>query len=509
MNRVLNEETGNSNRMVNTDDHPTMCLQLRRRSLRLAPILPVGAMAVVLSLATAFGPAQLMAADGTPGDSAPAASPATAEQDKPDSQLPYGYTPPSVIPPGASSDEEWIVQFGDGGKRATDNARRDFLSAFNRGNFESAEDRENFEKYIQWRLSQFTLRKYLTANPQQQQIGSMRSKWLRDVDRARKAGPTIFQAYVDTLVRETPKLFKYHMVARLNAAVLLAELNETPAEGNKPAVPLLAVTEPLLDFLGQQNQLGVVRVPAVRGLARVIRDGQPPEKIRDDIITAFVNELQNGDPQNDALATTIAEELGRLGIVNGSDRTPIVVNALTKTLADKKRGYRSRSEAAAALGRLSLDNTINVRLIAFEIAALAQEMATAFEKEAVEAQKNELNPNYVAWKKPFFNLYTAFKGDKRVNIERGHGLSNKDGLNGATKQTVNAAYGQVLPLILSILVEKPIEPKDQDAILQWLEANKPPSRKVHDSFKEIISDDQSQAPGTLSSATASNTEANN
>ncbi|TWU11476.1 hypothetical protein CA54_02830 [Symmachiella macrocystis] len=509
MNRVLNEETGISNRMVNRDDQPTMCLQLRRRSRLLAPILSVAAMAVVMPIAAAFGPTQLMAADGTPADSAPAESPATAEQEKPDSQLPYGYKPPAVLPPGASSDEEWIVQFGDGGKRATDNARRDFLSVFNRGNFESAEDRENFDKYVQWRLSQFTLRKYLTANAQQQQIGAMRSKWLRDVDRARKASPTIFQAYVDTLVRETPKLFKYHMVARLNAAVLLAELNETPEENNKPAVPLLAVTEPLLDFLGQENQLGVVRVPAVRGLARVIRDGQPPEKLRDDIITAFVNELQNGDPKNDELATTIAEELGRLGIINGSDRTPVVVNALTKALADKKRGYRSRSEAAAALGRLSLDNTINVRLIAFEIAALAQEMADAFQKEAANAVKNEQKPDYVAWKKSFYNLYLAFKGDTRANIERGHGLSNKDGLNGAIKQTVNSAYGQVLPLILSILVEKPIDSKDQDAILQWIQANTPQSRKVHDSFQEIISDDQSRAPGTISSATASNTDANN
>lgn len=507
MNRVLNEETGIRNRMINRDD-PGM--PLRRLSLRLALKLPVGAVAVVMSIAAVAGPVRLMAEDGTPADTVPVESPATAVQEKSAPQLPYGYTPPAVIPPGASSDEEWIVQFGDGGKRATDNARRDFLSVFNRENFESPEDRANFEKYIQWRLSQFTLRELLTVNANQQKIAGMRSKLLKDVDRARsKAGPVVFKAYLDTLVRETPKLFKYHFVARLNGAWILAELDEIPAENNKPAVPFLAVAEPLLDFLGQENQLDVVRVPAVRGLARVVRDGQPPEKLRDDIIAAFVKELQNGDPKNNALPATIAEELGKLGIINGSDRKPVVVNALTHALADKNRGFRTRCEAATALGRLSLDNTINVRLIAFEIAALAQEMASAFQKEAAEAEKNEQKPNYVAWKKPFFNLYTAFKGDKRENIERGHGLSNKDGLNGAIKQTVNGAYGQVLPLILSILVEKPIDPTDQDAISQWLEANTPPSRKVHDSFQEIISDDQSRAPGTLSSATASNTDANN
>ncbi len=513
MNRVLNEETairqplaategwspGNHHRLPESRGGCRVFYCLRSAGTALFA-------ATVMTLAGA-----VFAEDGAPSEAVPA-KPARAEpSDEAAPTLPYGYKPPAEIPPGASSDEEWIVTFGDGDKRAMDQARRDFFRVITRGNFESPEDRANFEKYIQWRLAQLTLREYLTVNDKQQEIGNERKKLVGDVARARDAGETVFKAYLDTLVKETPNLFKYHFVSRLNGAWILAELNETEANNGNPAVPYLPAAQPLLDLLKQDQQLEGVRVPAVRGLARVIRDGQPTEQMRNDIIAAFVNELQNGDPQHDVLPAVIAEELGKLGIVNGSDRTPVVVHALTHALADKRRGFRTRSEAAAALGRLPLDNSINVSLIAYEIAALAQEMSQAFQEDAAEAKMNNVAPNYAAWKRNFMNLYFAFEGDTHENVLRGHGLNRKD-LNAAIKRSINGAYNQVLPLVAAILKEKPIEEQHLNNIQQWLQANAPQSRKVHDSFKEIISgdgqtdNDESGEPVKVSTSSARNAE---
>ena len=265
------------------------------------------------------------------------------------------------------------------------------------------------------------------------------------------------------------------------------------AQGNDPPVPYEPAARPLLDFLKQKQQLEAVRVPAVKGLSRLILDGQPPAELREEIIAAFVDELISGDPSHKVLPAVIAQQLGQMGIMNDASRTPVVADALTRALANKKRDLRVRAECAAALGRMPIDNSINAEMIAYEIANLAEDMAEKFQTDAGIAMEHGLPKNYVVWKKPFFLVYVAFRGDTRANIQREHGLMNKNSLNAATRRSISDAYERVLPLVQAVLTDNDFKEQDLTKMRQWLQANVPQNRKVHNAFQDIDSGEKSAA----------------
>lgn len=396
--------------------------------------------------------------------------------------LPPGYIPPVELPKGSSSDEEWIVPMGKGDKKTI----RKILSRYRgdmlrRSQVNTPKDRELFVEIVRWKLSQLTLRENLTDPEKQQEIGKMRKSLLDDVRDARKAGGKSYTLLMETLIAETPKLFKYHFISRINGAWLLAELNEQEEERNprfKAAVPYIPAAAPLLDLLKQQDQLDAVRIPAVDGLTRIIANAQTTAELDAAIIAVFLNELETGDPKHEFLASKIAHSLGMLGIVDDKTRRPVVVQVLTQTLADKRRPYRVRCECAQALGRLPLNNTINAKLISYKIVELAAQMTAAMQKQ------KSLTP--VAWKTCFWKLYFAFNGDTKENIAKQHGLTRKS-FGSAAKKSVQDAYAQVLPIVIAVIDEKKTTPENLKTMQEWLKESAPENKKVHENFKEIIS----------------------
>ncbi len=348
---------------------------------------------------------------------------ADEEEDTVDLDLPPSFTRPVDLPPGATSDEEWIVKIGDGSSTALKRAKQEYNAVLNPGNgkFGSEAERDNFIQYLQWKLARFTLRSNLLNTENQDNIGKFRQELFSDLRKSARANEKFRDTFLELLVQETPKLFKYHHISRLNGAVILSELNAVEGQnvaGSRKAIPYLAAARPMLDLVKDQQQAGPVCVPAVRGLSRIIRDANPPDELTNEIVEAFVKELETSNPAFELYPSVLAQELGNIRIMNDKTGKPVVANVLTQVLADEKRPLRVRSEAAKALGRLPLDNSINVDLICYEIVKLEQDLVRAFEESAANAQQNGKKPNYKAWALNFWGPYVAFQGDSPQSIAR-------------------------------------------------------------------------------------------
>lgn len=493
MNQQINNENPVDMRVREEfEDGPTSRLDLVSRSTPAQWVTSSRAGLVSLGLAAAMwlsmtGGVIAQGEDTPPAETPSATNEAENEEEKKEQPaLPPGYVPPGVIPEGASSDDEWIVELGKDEKEQRRILARFRTEMIRQGMVKNEEDRKLFVQVVRWKLSQFTLHEILMDPDNQQEISRVRREIFRDIDTARDAGTTNFNLLMQTLIAEIPELFKYHFIARLNGAWLLAELNEEEVQTGarpRPAVPYAPAAAPLLALLKQPQQLEAVRRPAVIGLSRIYANAQIPLDLKNEIVATFLDELENGKPTNDILPSKIAEELGLLGVMNDNTQRPRGVQVLTQVLADQRRPYRVRCECAQALGRLPLDNTINVQLIAHKIVELASQMV-----EEMQQGQKKAGMNQAFWKSCFWELYVAFKGDTKDNINiKQHGLSNKRIFSPALKNSIRTAYEQVRPVVIAVLRDMPIEQGQLPAMQKWLQESAPANKRIHDSFKEIIS----------------------
>jgi hypothetical protein len=158
-----------------------------------------------------------------------------------------------------------------------------------------------------------------------------------------------------------------------------------------------------------------------------------------------------------------------------------VPQALAQVLADTERPWLVRAEAAQSLGRLPYDSNIDVGLLAYEIAQLAQQMTEAFNKQ----------PKVPIWKLCFMKVYGGFKP-----LEEEDGTRQKRGLLAqvesrpalsAYKKTVQESFDLVLPLVIKVVGD----PEGIDVSLanlkKWLDTNAPKNFKIHPDEDPIIS----------------------
>ncbi len=433
------------------------------------------------------------------GDPAPQPkqSPSDPVAEKKRPGLPSDYTPPAQLSPEASSDEEWIVTIGDGTKRAVDRARSKYNRIRNEGRFSEPGDREDFVKYLQWKLSQLTLRENLLVRKNHEKLRKFKQEVLTDVRKAGSNNRQFRDTMLELIVQETPNLFKYHHLSRLSGAVILSELNAQ----REPRTPYLPAARPLLDLFKQKHQAPGVRIAAARGLRRMVEQGQAPDELAEEIIDAFVDELQTGNKQQKHLRTALVSHLGHFRRLNDSQGKPAVPFALTQVLADEDESLRTRSEAAAALGRLPLDNAFNIELICYEIVKLGHEVAEAFQQDSMQAVNAGQQPNHVRWSWTFAGLYIAFKGDSKSSVSHGDGLSRKT-FKPAFNNTVRDAYNQILPLVQKNLRTEKIDPAQLNQIKQWLQTNLPANKKVNDAFPEIKTGDDPPKIGAKTNGNA-------
>src|SRR5262249_1755297 len=142
-------------------------------------------------------------------------------------------------------------------------------------------DKKLVADVIRYKLSELTLK------DNREKAHSLRVKLLSDIQNSptNKNGPRDVRKFMlKTIAEEAPKLFKYHAVARINGAILLAELsepayNEAEAEPpRKPAEPCLRAADPLIALVNDKAQLTAARIWGVNGLVRIASITDKPKQ---------------------------------------------------------------------------------------------------------------------------------------------------------------------------------------------------------------------------------------
>jgi hypothetical protein len=211
-------------------------------------------------------------------------------------------------------------------------------------------------------------------------------------------------------------------------------------------------------------------------------------QVRVDIAEALVGQLAASVTDDEWLQWRLAEGLGLVGLVYDNQKKPIVAEVLAAVLADPRRSFLVRAEAASSLGRLPLDREIDLNVIAQEIAQLARQMTDAYQK----------NSNQASWKISFLRLFMAFKPVNDDDAKEGVGLLTQVTTKGplsAYKKTVQEAYDVVLPLVQGVL-NPPQNLDDAVAKLKdWLNRNPPPTARTAEKDESAGEQPRSTAPG--------------
>ena len=158
--------------------------------------------------------------------------------------LPPGYIPPREVRPEFTTEKELNFNpFKDDRDRAAKMLK--FNSLKITGELKE-EDKKLVSDIVRWRLAEMTKKENRAT------VHKIRDDLNRDLRQAgisKKRG--MQEALVQSIIQYAPELFDYHIVARMNAAVLLAELNEVEEDyfSGRPAVPARDAAAPLLKLL--------------------------------------------------------------------------------------------------------------------------------------------------------------------------------------------------------------------------------------------------------------------
>lgn len=282
-------------------------------------------------------------------------------------------------------------------------------------------------------------------------------------------------------------------VVKINAAALLGRLNiESINRRTKtPPVPFAPAAEPLVKALND-SQLGLdVKSTAVRGLKRIMEDGDPSRQQRDAISKAMVDQLNGieslvATDEREWYQWRLVDALGTVEFPRTMTQQTYVVDALWKTMHDNKLPWHIRTRAARSLGQLKLDTSFNIPLLVHEIVLLAGKMTGVYNQ----------NPDLPYWRLCFTDLYFAFKAQDPRQQARGWGLLQNP--PAASRAMIEGAYQVVLPIVNAVMRNVPPQAVPvnllQDAVA-WMRANEPADKKIHAEAAPLAPPKPAEVPG--------------
>jgi hypothetical protein len=393
-------------------------------------------------------------------------------------KLPAGYVPPREVPEQMKIDKPLPVP----DLRSADFKKQNtaYQALLTKGTVKTDADK----KLLRWGISIKLARMTLKEN--RDQLPKIRAEIVRDLGRT--CGPLVpalelHDQFLAILCEEVDKLLDNHFVVRLNAMILLTEINwrdENHGQGQKEVACVLG-EPPLTKVLSDPQQLEPVKIWAVKGLARIAAESTARADTRQRVVKALLTELASSK-KHEWLQLRLVEAVGASGVVEVEKR-PQVVQDLAKVMVDPDRHWMVRSEAAYQIARLPLDSVreLKVNLLAVEMVRLGEQMAIAYEKNSKEFY----------WKDCFFKLYLAFtplNGDEK---SKKYGLREQVTQNpslSSYKDIVQQSYEKLLPLVQKVLGGK-VDVKISDqlkSIKEWLGNNQPKDLRIVPNEEPII-----------------------
>lgn len=394
-------------------------------------------------------------------------------------KLPLGYRVPQEPPDALTTSEEWIDDVLPSDTKARNTVLRKYKEIFQAGLFASDADRKLVADVIRYKLS------LLTRKENRERAHLIRTKEiLQDVANSptNKNGPRDVRKFMlKTIAEEAPRLFQYHVIARINGAILLAELsepqyNEADADGpRKPVEPCIRAAAPLMALVNDKKQLTAPRIWGVNGLVRIaaVTDKAP---LRFQIVDTLVGLMNESAGEHEWYQWRLAEGLGKMPTIQNQDKRPVVPQALARVLIDEKRSWLVRAEAAESLGRLPYyQDNIDLGLVAYLTAELTEQMTEAYNKD----------PKLASWKLCFIKVYGAFRP---LDDDQKRGLLTQveKGPLAGHKRAVQEAFDLVLPIVRKVVTNPEGIDTPQANLKKWLEANPPKSHKIHPDEEPIV-----------------------
>ena len=417
---------------------------------------------------------------------------------------------PSKPPhPSLSIEDEWIFDFKDDKERRGNESR--FTALVSSGSMGGVGDKKIIQEVIRWRLAQFTLkinRDAATTPPPVKEekekdkdnkkkdppekrgkpVHEIRQLILRDItqssalNKPRQVRDEILKA----IIAEIPPLFiKYDFVARLNGAILLAQLNET----DDPEVPYADANKLLLKLAADETEHQAVRIWGVKGLVRMAAYEQMNPSIKMEIVRTMLGLLEGS---NKKLTKDQKQELEWswfnlrvvecLGYSNTLmvDQKPLVFKALAQTLYDEDEPLEVRAEAARSLSHLPLDGTVNVHAVVWETMQVLQSLSAKYaEGKSPSVARAKINA---------LTLYLAFNHMNTQEQRRGYGFinqANKPALGGV-KKVITEAKDLMLPHVTAILNGTAL-PKSTK-LDEWVKNNPPKDFRIGPSLELLRAD---------------------
>jgi hypothetical protein len=280
---------------------------------------------------------------------------------------------------------------------------------------------------------------------------------------------------VEPLLDEQPPNVQYSLV------LLVASLNSKSAKlVPPPAVPAQPYPE-IRKFLmkvvlADPPKPISARIIAVRGLERLMRDGDISTVNKSDIGVALAKALEQ--KVENPLARKwyrwkLVDALGVTGRYEEVGNRPVIIDGLMSVITNPKDDWEVRTAAARAVSQLPLDQKVNVELVNYEVVLLLYELATAYKAS------DRMPPS--TWRWSFDNIYLAYKSATTNDQTNRHwGLMHLASPSG--RNAIETAYKTiVLPTVKPILEQQTLPPLNDAAIKklrEWLEKNTPANRQV-------------------------------
>jgi len=317
----------------------------------------------------------------------------------------------------------------------------------------------------------------MSRKDKQTELADIRERLKRDLNL--RATPAVRSVMIPEVIKNCEALLQHPLPVRLNACLLITEMNEEPGQVARqvPAKPWVGMTDPLLKVLNDPEQHVAVKVIAANGLMRLCQDGSPKVDVRSRIADTMISEL-NKPNLHEWYQRTLVQAVSYTDVLFDKARRPYIVQKLAEILVDSKQPWSVRAEAAAGLGRTNMNGEINVSLVSHEIVRFAHEMGQQF----------NANPKAPHWRYCAFRVYTAYKPEssgKQALLTR----TQSPPLSGYRAE-VASAYDVVLPVVNGILSNNVANPKAMaPTILEkadtWLDQNPPPNLTIGPNVKPL------------------------
>lgn len=408
-------------------------------------------------------------------------------------KLPADYTVPPKPPEWLTTTDEWNFEPWPSPKELNE-AKSAYSKLLTTGELNSEVERKLLANMVEYKLAQMTRR------DNKESVYAQRNKLVNEIKTAGgvRGKRDVRNFMLQQVADKAPKLFDYQFMARINGAILLAELSdivEVEQVAREPAVHCIRAAKPLIDLVQQvdeknRKQPEAVRTWLVDGLVRLALLPEVKSQTRTQIVDVLTAQLAASASDHEWLQWKLAEAVGTIGIAYDADRKPTVAQVLAEILVDTKRPIVVRAEAAQSLGKLNYGNDVDLSLIAHEIARLAEQVGRDYQTPQGAR---------VSRQRAFAKLYLAFKSANEDEAKAGHGLLTQIGAKpplAAHKKTVQDAFDVVLPLIQKVLSPQPTGTLDEPLtkLNDWLKANPPRRTGIADNLPPIINQSSSGTP---------------